>query len=208
MPILSETPVTLLLLILNVFVSGYALLVDDSVIDRFALRPRDVLQKGQYHRLLSAGFVHAGIAHLAFNMLTLYFFGPEVERLLGSGKFLLLYVGAELAAHGLTLFLHRKNAAYAAVGASGAISGVLFGYCLFYPFHRIYFFFIPVGIPAVLFAFLYVVLSVYAMRQGMEKGATGGIAHEAHLGGAIGGLLLTLLLEPRALGAFLDNFRF
>ncbi|MEX0748047.1 MAG: rhomboid family intramembrane serine protease, partial [Rhodothermales bacterium] len=119
--------------------------------------------------------------------------------------FLILYFGSELAAHGLSLFLHRDRADYAAVGASGAVSGVLFGFCLFEPFEKIYIFFIPIGIPAILFAVLYVLVSMYAMRHAQEGGMTGGIAHEAHLGGAVGGLLLTILLEPRSLELFLNQ---
>lgn len=204
----AETPVTILLLLINVLVSAYALFVDHSLVDRLAFKPKRILEHGEYQRLITAGFVHAGIAHLAFNMLTLFFFGPELERLLGPGKFLLLYFGSELAAHGLSLLLHRKTAGYAAVGASGAVSGVVFGYCLFYPFHKLYIFFLPIPIPAIVFAVAYVALSMYAMKKGQEGGMTGGIAHEAHLGGALGGLLLTILLEPRAITIFLGQMGF
>jgi membrane associated rhomboid family serine protease len=199
----SETPVTLLLLIVNLLVSGYALFFDPSLVDRLAFKPREIMREGEVHRLISAGFVHVSGSHLLFNMITLYFFGQPMEYVLGPGKFLILYFGAELAAHGLSLVLHRETAGYAAVGASGAISGVLFGYCLFAPLQPIYIFFIPIGIPAALFAVAYVFLSMYAMRQGRNGGMTGGIAHEAHLGGAVGGLLLTILLEPRSIGVFL-----
>lgn len=201
----SETPVTLLLLLVNVLVSGYALFFDQSLVDRLSFKPREILEQGEYQRLITAGFVHVSLSHLAFNMITLYFFGPYMERMLGPAKFLLLYFGAELAAHGLSLILHRNTAGYAAVGASGAISGVLFGFCLFEPFSKLFLFFVPVGIPAWLFAIGYVALSMYAMKHGREQGMTGGIAHEAHLGGAIGGLLLTILLEPGSIGIFLGQ---
>lgn len=195
-----ETPWTTLLLLLNLLVSGYALLVEPSLIDRWAFRPLHILRGYEYYRMITAGFVHVGWAHLAFNMITLFFFGRPMEVLLGPARFLLIYLGALVAGHGLSLWLHRNRPTYAAVGASGAINGLLFGYCLFFPFDRIYLFFFPVGIPAVLFAIGYVVLSIYAVQRGIEEG---GIAHEAHLGGALGGLLLTLLLEPRALPIFL-----
>lgn len=204
----AETPVTILLLLVNVLVSGYALFFDHSLVDRLAFKPRRILEHREYQRLITAGFVHAGVAHLAFNMLTLFFFGPELERLLGPGKFLLLYFGAELAAHGLTLLLHKDNAGYAAVGASGAVSGVVFGYCLFYPFAKLYIFFLPIPIPAIVFAVAYVALSVFAMRKEQEGGMGGGIAHEAHIGGALGGLLLTVLLEPMAIQIFLGQIGF
>lgn len=201
----SETPITLYLLLVNGLVSGYALFFDASLVDRLSFQPRRILGDKEYYRLITAGFVHAGVAHLAFNMITLFFFGRYLELLLGKVAFTVLYFGSELAAHGLALYLHRNNPNYAAVGASGAVSGVVFAYCLFFPFERIYFFFVPVGIPAILFAVGYVAFSVYAMRQGGERGMTGGIAHEAHLGGALGGLLLTIALEPRAVPFFLSQ---
>lgn len=202
---MSESPVTLILILLNVLVSGYALFGDQSVVDRFSFRPVHILKGRQYYRLVSAGFLHVGFGHLLFNMITLYFFGPPMEMVLGSLPFLGLYFGSELAAHGLSLVLHRENSNYAAIGASGAISGVLFGYCLFRPFDSIYVMLIPIGIPAILFAVAYVAISMYAMQHGRSQGMTGGIAHEAHLGGAVGGLLLTILLEPRVVPHFLQQ---
>ena len=199
---LSAAPVTLILLVINVLVSGYALLVDASLIDRLAFKPRRILEDGEYQRMITAGFVHAGLAHLAFNMITLYFFGPYLERLLGPLQFLVLYFGSELAAHGLALAIHRDDARYAAIGASGAVSGVVFAFCLFNPFAMLGVFFI-IPMPAIVFAVVYVVGSIYAMRA--SEGQRGGIAHEAHLGGALAGLVLTVLMEPRAIGIFLQQ---
>lgn len=186
-------------------VSVYVFAGHPSLVDRWSFQPRRMLQKGEWYRLLTAGFVHAGWWHLLFNMITLYFFGPPIERILGTGGFVVLYFGAELAAHGLTLYYHRTDPGYAAVGASGSISGVIFGYCLFYPFQKLYIFFIPIGIPAVLFAVLFVVLSISASKQESHHGLLGRVAHEAHLGGAIGGVLLTIFLEPRVVGHFLGR---
>lgn len=196
-------PATFILILLNVLVSGYALYSDPGIVDRFSFRPLQILKNRQYYRLITAGFVHVGLWHLVFNMVTLFFFGRYMEQILGTVPFVALYFGSELAAHALSLFLHRSNPSYAAIGASGAISGVLFGFCLFEPLQTIYIFFIPA--PAVVFAVGYVLLSIYAMKQGKDDGVTGGIAHEAHLGGALGGLLLTILLEPRVLPHFLNQ---
>jgi membrane associated rhomboid family serine protease len=138
--------------------------------------------------------------HLAFNLLTLYFFGPFIEGQLGSWRYLALYFGSELAANALTYWRYRGDPSYSAVGASGAISGVVFAFVLFRPWAPIYFF-PDVGIPALIYALLYVALSIYAAKQGAASGSR--IAHEAHLGGALGGVLLTLLLYPAALGIFL-----
>jgi membrane associated rhomboid family serine protease len=202
----SATPVTLILIIINVMVSVYALQFDPGLIDRLAFKPAGILKRNEWHRMLTGGFVHVGIGHLAFNMITLFFFGPLLERILGSVGFVILYFGAEIGAHALTLVIHRASETYAAVGASGAVSGVVFAFCLFFPLEMLYIFF-AIPMPAILFAVLYVAGSIYAMKQ-RDAGMTGGIAHEAHLGGALGGVIITLLLEPRALGIFLGHFGF
>lgn len=201
----ADAPVTLLLLIANVMVSGYALLSDASLLDRLGFQPRRI-REGEYYRFITAGFVHAGVAHLLFNMITLYFFGPLLEMLLGSFAFIILYFGSELTAHALTFWHQRDNDAYNAVGASGAISGVVFAFSMFFPFEMLYLFF-AIPIPAIVFAVGYVAGSIYAMKAAKERGQVGGIAHEAHLGGALGGVILTILLEPRVVDIFLGHLR-
>ncbi|MFN3597750.1 MAG: rhomboid family intramembrane serine protease [Rubricoccaceae bacterium] len=193
---LLDTPVVAFLLILNGLTGAYTLLVDGSLVGRWAFRPAEAHR--EWYRWLTAGFVHVGFGHLLFNLLTLFFLGPPVELQLGAWRFLALYVGSDLAANALTYWRHRQNPAYSAVGASGAIAGVVFAFCLFRPLQPLYFMFIPVGIPAIVFAFAYLALSAYAAQQG-----GGRIAHEAHLGGALGGLALTILLYPAAVGIFL-----
>lgn len=183
-------------------VSGYALYFDDQLINKLSFRPKRVLKDGEYYRLITSGFVHGGPGHLAFNMITLFFFGPTLEIRLGSVGFLILFFGAELAAHGVTLWLHRNSTTYSAVGASGAISGVVVSFSLFFPMRKIYLFLIPVGIPAWIFAIAFMVFSAYAMQK-KSSGRMGRIAHEAHLGGAVGGMLLTLILEPHVLTTLL-----
>lgn len=206
MDALLQSPITLALLLLNLGISGYAMTADISLIDELSFRPKRIQDRGEYYRFLTAGFVHGGGAHLAFNMITLFFFGPLLERILGAGAFLVLYFGAEIAAHALTFVMHRTDPTYAAVGASGAISGVVFAFCLFFPLRNLYVFF-ALPIPAILFAFIYVFGSIYAMQRGRQRGVTGGIAHEAHVGGALAGIVLTLLLEPRSFQIFLQSFR-
>lgn len=194
---------TFLLIAINALVSGYALMADPSLLDRWSFRPRRVVEKGEYHRLITGGFLHGSFTHLAFNLITLLFFGPPLESILGGVGFLIVYFGAELTAHALSLVMHAHDPNYAAVGASGAISGVLFGYCLFAPFSMLYIFF-AVPMPAIVFAVLYVVFSIYAMRT-TAGGTGGGIAHEAHLGGALGGLILTIIVEPQSIPHFLSQ---
>jgi len=205
-PLFYDTPFTLFLLLINVLVSGYALYFDQALIQKLSFTPKRITENKEWYRMITGGFVHGSLGHLAFNMITLFFFGPVLEARIGSLFFLAVYFGAELSAHALTLWMHRDTPGYSAVGASGAISGLLFSFCLFHPFQRIYLFF-AVGIPAWLFALGFIVFSVMAMRK-RETGGIGRVAHEAHLGGAIGGLIITLLLEPTALGTFLRQIGF
>lgn len=203
---LTQTPITLALLVINVVVSLYVLHKRPQLFATLAFRPERILRHGEFYRLLSAGFVHVNGAHLLVNMLTLYFFGPWLEAGLGPLRYLLLYFGSDLAAQGLALIVQRGNPRYSAVGASGAITGVVFAFCLYEPFRLLYLFF-AIPIPAILFAIGFVALSLYAMRS-RGPGQAGGLAHEAHLGGAIGGVVIALALEPALLPHFLQQLGF
>jgi len=193
-----SAPITTLLLISIVLVSGYVLYGNPQLIYRLAFQPAQIPK--QPYRYITAGFVHVSLPHLLFNVITLYFFGPLLEFELGSIRYLILYMGALLSSHALTYFQKGRNSTYSCVGASGAISGVLLAFVLFSPYQLIYIFAL-IPMPAILFAVVFLVGSIYAMKT--ER--LFGIAHEAHLGGAIGGVLFTILLEPAVFPAFLDK---
>jgi len=197
--ILSLPPVTLFFLTLNVVIGLYTLLADPTLIDRWAFKPYRVVREREWSRWLTAGFVHVGLMHLLFNVITLYYFGPVIEGVVGPWRFFVIYLGSELAANAFTYAKYKDRPEYSAVGASGAISGVLFAFCLFAPFAMLGIMFI-IPMPAIVFAVLYVGVSIYASKR-----EVGRVAHEAHLGGALGGLALTLLLYPQALTIFLDQ---
>ncbi len=172
-----------------------------SAVRDFAECPYEIVRHGRWYQLFSSGFLHADLAHLFMNMFTLYYFGPPIEQALGYWRFLVLYFGSMLAGGLLALWAHHRDPNYRSVGASGAISGVLFSFVLFAPKASIYIFLIPVGIPAFLFAIAYVAFSIFGMRN-----RWGRLGHEAHLGGALGGVLLTVLLHPNAWRTFLSYF--
>jgi membrane associated rhomboid family serine protease len=197
-----QTPVSYGLIAAILVVSLYGFAADSRAIDRGSLHVRRVLRQREYYRLFTSGLLHGDGAHLLFNLITLYFFGPPLEAMLGSVQFLLLYLGAELAANTLTVFVQRNNLTYSSLGASGAISGVLMAFCLFRPFAEIYILFFPIGVPAFIYAAAYIAYSTFAM----DSGRSGGIAHEAHLGGALGGIAMALLLRPDAISIFLGHF--
>lgn len=198
---MTSTPLTYLILALTSVTSLYALYRDRGLIDRCAFRVDRILTYREDDRMLLSGFVHVDVMHLLFNMLTLYFFGPFMELTLGTLHFAVLYFGSELAANLLTLALKRSQPSYASVGASGAISGVVFAFCLYRPLAEILVFPIPFGIPAFLYAFGYLAYSMVAMG-----GLRGGIAHEAHIGGALGGVALTMIMDPQVVALFLNHF--
>jgi len=155
------------------------------------------IRAGEQIRMFSSAFLHADIAHLAFNMLTLYFFAPVVIDYLGTASFALVYVGSLIFGSLLTLYFHKDDYSYRAIGASGAVTGVLYSAILLQPDMSLYLFFIPIPIPAYIFGIGYLLYSIYGMKAKNDN-----IGHTAHFGGAIGGYLITLSKEPQM---FTDN---
>ncbi|MGI0107105.1 rhomboid family intramembrane serine protease [Salinimicrobium sp. 3283s] len=150
------------------------------------------VKRGEKIRVLTSGFLHVDTAHLFLNMLTLYFFADVVIGSLGSFSFLLIYVASLLLGNLLSYYFHKDEYQYNAVGASGAVSGIIYAAILLYPDMSLYMFFIPIPIPAYVFGIGYMLYSIYGM-----KNRIGNIGHDAHFGGAVGGYILTLVLVPQ-----------
>ena len=151
---------------------------------------REILAKKQIHRVFTSALLHADWNHLLLNMVSLYLFGSGIELLLGLRGFLLIYLAAVVGGSALSLWIHR-NHEYRAYGASGGVCGVIFGSIFLLPGGSVVIFPIPVPIPAWLYAILFFVGSVLALKRNADN-----IGHDAHLGGAIIGLWTTALLEP------------
>lgn len=149
------------------------------------------IKSGDQIRLLSSGFLHADTAHLIFNMFTLYFFAPVVIGSLGNVNFVIIYAISLVFGSLLSLYFHKNESHYTAVGASGAVTGVLYASILLHPSMSLYLFFIPIPIPAYIFGIGYLLYSIYGMKSKSDN-----IGHDAHFGGAIGGYATTLLLMP------------
>ena len=149
------------------------------------------IRRGEQIRMLSSGFLHVDYTHLLFKMLTLYFFAPVVINTVGVVKFCLIYLASLLVGNLLSYYFHKNEYHYSAVGASGAVTGILYSAILFYPDMGLYLFFIPIAIPAWIFGILYLLYSIYGMRS-----RHGNIGHDAHFGGAIAGYVLTLAFVP------------
>ena len=152
------------------------------------------IKAGDYYRLLSSGFLHVNTTHILFNMFTFYFFVNIVEGILGTNSFLLLFVGSLLAGNLFGYYFHYKDNYYSAVGASGAVTGVLFSALLLYPEIELMLFLIPIPIPGYLFGIVYLLYTLYGMKTQNDN-----IGHTAHFGGAIGGIVITLFLMPNVI---------
>ncbi|QYJ67587.1 rhomboid family intramembrane serine protease [Flavobacterium litorale] len=148
------------------------------------------IRAGEQYRMISSAFLHGDMTHLVFNMLTLYFFGPVVVAYLGILSFLLIYFGSLIAGSLLTLYFHKNDYSYRAIGASGAVIGVLYAAILLEPDMTLYLFF-ALPIPAYIFGIGYLLYSIYGMRAKSDN-----IGHTAHFGGAIAGYLITLAGKP------------
>ncbi len=164
-----------------------------AIVQKFLFRPYLFLRARQFDTMIMSGFIHADVGHLLFNMITFYFFAFPMERYLGTIPFLALYFVGLVASHTCTYFKHRNNPRYASLGASGAISAVLFAYIVYFPTTTLMIIPIPVPIPAALFAVGYVAYSYWASTQ-----SRGQINHDAHLCGALSGLAFVATTDPAA----------
>ena len=149
------------------------------------------IRAGEHLRMVTSAFLHADLGHLFFNMFTLYMFAPVVIQYFNSFSFLIIYLGSLIFGSLLTLLFHKDDYSYRAIGASGAVTGILYSAILLQPDMSLYLFFIPIPIPAYLFGIGYLLYSIYGMKAKNDN-----IGHTAHFGGAIGGYLITIFKEP------------
>ncbi|WP_242086980.1 rhomboid family intramembrane serine protease [Aestuariivivens sediminis] len=181
--------ITIIIIAANVIIS-YKGFGDFGFFEKYKFNVGAV-RKGEQIRLFSSGFLHADNAHLFFNMFTLYFFADVVIGLLNVYKFLIIYLGSLLLGNLLSLYFHKNEYYYSAVGASGAVMGIVYAAILLQPGMNLYIFFIPIPIPAYIFGIGYLLYAIYGM-----KNRIGNIGHDAHFGGAVGGYVITLIMAP------------
>lgn len=189
--------VTYILIAANVLVSLLALYVAPVIFKRGMMRPYRVVREHSWYELISSGFIHAGLGHLFLNMFVLFFFGLVLERSIGREHFLILYLSGLVVSSLPSLYQQKDNPEFATVGASGAVEGVLFAFIMLFPLDPIYIMFIPIGIPAILFGILFLIYSVYASKR------EGRINHEAHIAGAIWGVVYLIAFVPNTVDHFL-----
>lgn len=161
-----------------------------AFLDKYKFQVGKILG-GEKIRMFTSGFLHVDWLHLGFNMYALYLFGGIVAGILGNVNFLIIYFGSLLTGNMYSLMYHKKEPYYSAVGASGAVSGILYSAILLYPDMTLMLFPLPIPIPAYVFGVGYLLYSIYGMKKQL-----GNIGHSAHLGGAMGGFLISILLFP------------
>lgn len=195
-----------LLIIASVVFTSFIAFNNRSFYIKGWFSPYDIKRFKQYYRFITHIFLHVSWEHLLFNMITLYFFGTFVEDGFsyyfgkwGKIIFLLEFVGAGILASIPTYFKNQNNSSYVAVGASGAVSAILFSSILLDPTNKIFIFFIPIGIPAYFFGPLYLIYSIYMARKNVDQ-----VAHDVHFWGAIFGFVFPIFIKPELLSIFVE----
>ena len=189
---LNLSIVTIVVIAANVVISlkGFD---DRSFFERYKFNVGSI-RRGEQIRMFSSGFLHANTTHLFMNMFTLYFFADTVVNGLSNIYFVIIYIASLIFGNLLSLYFHKDEYWYSAIGASGAVTGILYSAILLRPDMSLYMFFVPIPIPGYIFGIGYLLYSIYGM-----KNRIGNIGHDAHFGGAIGGYLITLILKPSLL---------
>ncbi len=205
--------ITITIIILTSLIS-YQAFKDYSIADKLIFQPA-VVRDGEWYRLITYGLLHADLTHLIFNMFTFYLFGRTIESFFksslgfipGSIAFILLYLGGLLFSILPTYLKEKDNYYYKGLGASGAVSAVVFAFILIFPMSLMGVLFIPIRLPAFLFGFIFVFISMY-----LDKNQVGGINHSAHVAGGLFGVVMTaavflVLLQNNLLVAFLHKIQ-
>jgi len=191
--------ITLIIIGVNVVIS-YMGFKDFGFFEKYKFNI-GAIKRGEQIRMFSSGFLHADTTHLFFNMFGLYLFSSLVIFDVGKFNFLIIYLGSLFAGNVLSFYLNKNQYHYSAVGASGAVTGVLYSAILLRPERDYYFLFLPsrigeidLGIPGYILGIAYLLYSIYGMKKRMDN-----IGHDAHFGGAVGGYLITLIVMPSLL---------
>ena len=196
--------ITVIIIIVNVIIS-FTAFQDQDAFYKLCFWPDRVWNNKEWIRLISGGFLHANVPHLLFNMMSLYFFGPYVEYSFmkefgptGHTTFIIFYALAVVIANIPELFEHKNDPQYRAVGASGAVSAVIFASIVYSPLNTIYVFFFP--ITAYMFGILYLIYSAYMSRRQLDN-----IGHLAHFSGAVFGIIFPLIFQPSLFMDFIQK---
>ena len=191
---MNETSIIAVILILINLIFTYQGLRSQVFFDRFKFDVDRIRIHKEYKRIITSGFLHIGWFHFIFNMYALYAFSGGIETYLGIVPFTVIYFASLIGGDLFSLFVHRNHSDYTAVGASGAVCGVIFASIILFPGMELSLLFMPIFIPAWLFGLIYVLYTIYGVKSKRDN-----IGHEAHLGGLVIGVLIALIMKPEAL---------
>jgi membrane associated rhomboid family serine protease len=190
-----NSPITLFLTLITV-VFSYQGLQNKTFFDKYAFNIEGVLRYKEYYRIISSGFLHGSWLHLLFNLYALFSFGETLEMVIGSTNFLFIYFVSLIGGNVLSLYIHRFDSQYSAIGASGAVCGIIFASIVIFPNMEIGMFLMPFSLTSWMYGLLFVLISIYGIKSRMSN-----IGHDAHLGGALLGMLVAVGLYPESLQA-------
>ncbi len=196
-----DYPVALVIMVITIGASLFAF-SNEKYYNKWMLYPYYVSRGEEVYTYFTSALIHADWMHLIFNMMSYYFFAFALEGQLGHWQFAVLYMASMALSDIPTVIKHKNNPSYRCLGASGAISAVIFGAILFNPTMRMGVMFIPIPMPAWVFGILYLVYCHFAAKRGRSH-----INHDAHLFGAVTGLVLTILLHPSVVGSFITQIK-
>ncbi len=195
---MPDTGITAIVLIIANIAFSYKGFINHFFFDEYKFEVDKILNKKDYLRLVTSGFVHVSWTHLIFNMVSLYFFSGIIESSLGVLQFLIIYFTSLIGGNLLCLFINKNHGDYSAAGASGAVCGIIFASIALFPGMGIGFFGLLFSIPGWLYGIVYIAFSIYGIKSKKDN-----IGHEAHLGGALIGMAVALLMNP---AAFIQNY--
>jgi len=193
----SDTPVSWAIFAITIAISLFAF-YNESFYNKLILQPYNVSRGKSIYTLITSGFIHADWMHLLFNMLSYYFFAFYLESKIGHWQFGFLYMVSLVLSDLPSVMKHKNDFWYRSLGASGAVSAVIFSYILFNPLHDLYIMF-SIPIPAIIFGVLYLVYCSYASKRGI-----GNINHDAHFFGSLSGIIITIILLPHSAHDFIQ----
>ena len=196
---LRETPVASLIFVITIITTVMAF-NNQELLSELILHPYSVARKKRTYTVITSGLIHGDWMHLAFNMFSYYFFAFPLEKLIGHWQFGLLYVASLILSDLPTVYKHRDDYQYRCLGASGAVSAVIFGFIMYNPTSGMMIMPIPVEIPAIVFGPLYLVYCYFSSRQARDH-----VNHDAHLYGALSGLIIVIIFNTHVVTHFINE---
>ena len=194
----NAAPVACIIFAVTIAISLFAF-YNDELYTKLILQPYNVSRGKYVYTLITSGFIHADWMHIFFNMLSYYFFAFFLETRIGHWQFGLLYMASLILSDLPTVIKHKNDFWYRSLGASGAVSAVIFSYIMFLPLSDMYIMFLPIPVPAIIFGVLYLIYCSYASKRGI-----GNINHDAHFFGALSGVIITIILIPHSAHDFIE----